>query len=219
MKKIFNFYFHGKRDKNNIALTFDDGPSKETEKVLDILKNQSAKATFFIWGQRIKTREKIIRRILKEGHELANHTYSHKRLWFKPIKFIKQEVEKCDKELNKFGTKTNLFRFPGFKFDIFSFIVLSKMKKKVIFSDVVSNDWTLPYFKTHYQLNAGLNKNKVIQRTLRKTKPGSILNFHDYLEGIGKHKEIIPLMQEILPKLKSKGFEFVTVSNLLNFKN
>ncbi len=218
MKRIGNLYFHGSRKEKKIALTFDDGPSKETEKVLNILKENNAKATFFIWGQRIKGREQIIKRILKEGHEIANHTYSHKRLQFKSRKFVEKDVKKCDEELKKFKIKTNLFRFPGFKFGITSLIVLRKMNKKLIFADMVSNDWTLPYFRQHYKLNMGLSRLKVIRRTLRKTKPGSILNFHDYLEGIGSHKEIIPLMKEIIPSLK-ENYKFVTVSELLGFNH
>ncbi len=215
MKKIFKIYSHGDREENKIALTFDDGPSKETEKVLDILKKYSVKATFFIWGQRIKGRESIIKRMINEGHELANHTYSHKRLIFKSWKFVEKDVEKCDKELGKFGIKTNLFRFPGFRVGIISLIVLFKMKKKLIFADMVSRDWALLYFRKHYGIKKGLNRDEIIKRTLKKTKPGSILNFHDYLEGIGDHKEIVPLMNQIVPKLKEKGFNFVTVSELI----
>ena len=60
---MFNIFFHGSRKNKKIAITFDDGPSKETEKVLNLLKKYDAKATFFIWGERIKGREKIIERI------------------------------------------------------------------------------------------------------------------------------------------------------------
>ena len=83
MKRVFNFYFHGNRSKKEIALTFDDGPSKETEKILGILKRHKANTTFFVWGERIKGREKTIKRIKKEGNEIGNHTFSHKRLLFK----------------------------------------------------------------------------------------------------------------------------------------
>jgi len=212
---MFNIYFHGNRKNKKIAITFDDGPSKETEKVLDLLKKYNTKATFFIWGERIKGREKTIERIKKEGHEFGNHTFSHKRMWFKSRKFMKEDIQKYDDELNKFEIKTNLFRFPGFKFGLNSLIVCWKLKKKMIFADMVSNDWLNPWLKMKCNKKGPVKIDKPIQKTLSKTKNGSILNFHDYLEGIGSHKEIIPIMEKVLPKLKEKGFEFVTVSELL----
>jgi peptidoglycan/xylan/chitin deacetylase (PgdA/CDA1 family) len=218
MEKIGNFYFHGNRDKNKIALTFDDGPSEETKKVLDILKRYNAKATFFIWGQRIKGREKIIKRILKEGHEIGNHSFSHKWLRFRSKKFIKKDIEKCDKELNKFNVNTNLFRFPAFKFGINSIMVCSKLKKKVIFCDVISFDWLNPWLKVRFKRKSPVKIGKVIKKVLVKTKKGSIINFHDYLEGIGSHKEIIPILKEVMLNLSKRRYEFVTVSKLLNFK-
>ena len=212
---MFNIYFHGSRKKKKIALTFDAGPSEETKKVLELLKKYDAKATFFIWGERIKGREKIIERIKKEGHEFGNHTFSHKRMWFKSRKFMKKDIQKCDDELNKFGIKTNLFRFPGFKFGLNSLIVCWKLKKKMIFADMVSNDWLNPWLKMKYNKKEPVKIDKPIQKTLSKTKNGSILNFHDYLEGIGSHKEIIPIMEKVLPKLKERQFEFTTVSGFI----
>lgn len=212
---MFNIHSHGSRKNKRIAITFDDGPSQETEKVLDLLKKYDAKATFFIWGERIKGREKTINRIKKEGHELGNHTFSHKRMWFKSRKFMRKDIQKCDDELNKFGIKTNLFRFPGFKFGLNSLIICWKLKKKMIFADMVSNDWLNPWLKMKYNKKEPVKIDKPIQKTLSKTKNGSILNFHDYLEGIGSHEEIILIMEKVLPKLKEKGFEFVTVSKLL----
>lgn len=217
MKKIGNFYFYGERNKKEIALTFDDGPSDETKKVLAILEKYNAKATFFIWGQRIKGREEIIKRIIKEGHEIGNHTFSHKWLRFKSKKFIRKDIERCDQELAKFGIKTNLFRFPAFKFGINSIIVCNQLKKKVIFCDVVSNDWLNPWLRTKFKRKTLVKIGKVIKKVVAKTKNGSIINLHDYLEGIGSHKEIIPILKEIMPKLSKKGYKFVTVSKLLNF--
>ena len=212
---ILRVFFHGSRKEKKIAITFDDGPAKETVKVLDILKKYDAKASFFIWGERIKGREKIIERIKREGHEFGNHTYSHKRLWFKSSKFIKRDIEKCDEELGRCQIDTDLFRFPGFKFGLISLIVCWKLKKKMIFADMISDDWLNPWLKKEYNKKETIKIDEVINRTLSKTKNGSILNFHDYLEGIGNHEKIIHIMEKVMPKLKEKGFKFVTVSELL----
>lgn len=199
---MFNIYFHGSRRKKKIALTFDDGPSKETEKVLDLLKKYNTKATFFIWGERIKGREKTIERIKKEGHEFGNHTFSHKRMWFKSREFMKKYIQKCDDELNKFGIKTNLFRPPCLAIGINLLVVCEKGKRKIIACDVISNDWKK------------LGVDKISNRVLRKTKNGSILNFHDYIEGIGPNKDLPRILEEVLPILKAK-YKFILVSDLI----
>ena len=174
---------------------------------MDILKKCKAKATFFVWGERIRGREKTIKRIKKEGNEIGNHTFSHKRLLFKSKKFIERDLVKLERELEKFKVKTDLFRFPGSKFGINSLIICSKFKKKVIFFDVISNDWMGPPIK------------KVVKKILKKVKNGSIISFHDYIEGVGPNKKILPILKEIIPLLKKRGYKFVTVSELLNFNS
>jgi peptidoglycan/xylan/chitin deacetylase (PgdA/CDA1 family) len=195
-------YFKRKNPDNKIALTFDDGPSEETEKILDILKENDAKATFFIWGQRIKGREKTIKRIIREGNEIGNHSYSHKKLWFRKRKEIEEEIGKCDEELEELRIKTNLFRPPAIRMGINLLLVCNKMKKKIIICDVISNDWKEQ------------DANKIINKVLKKTKSGSIVNFHDYIEGMGPNKNIVRVIQIIVPKLKEK-YKLVTVSELL----
>jgi peptidoglycan-N-acetylglucosamine deacetylase len=210
---MLNIFFHGNRNKNKIALTFDDGPSEETKKLLKVLKKYNAKATFFIWGERISGRENIINEMKNSGHEIGNHTYSHKRLWFKSRKFIEGDMEKCDEELKKFGIKTNLIRLPGFKFGINCLLICRKLKKKIIFSDIVSNDWRFPFIEEKKR-----NKfaESVVEKIISKTRNGAILNFHDYIEGGGKNNYIIEIIKKVLPKLKDKGFECVRVSDLIS---
>lgn len=202
MKRIGNIYIHGSRKENKIALTFDDGPSDETKGILKLLKKYDAKATFFIWGQRIKGRENTIDKIIKEEHEIGNHSYGHKRLAFKSKKYIEKDLKKCDYELNKFNIKTNLFRPPGLSMFYNLFNVCKKLEKKIIACDVISNDWR----------KKGIEY--AVKRVLKNTKNGSIINFHDYVEGIGANEEIIPILEKVLPKLKEK-YRFVTISELL----
>ena len=202
MKRIGNVYIHGSRKENKVALTFDDGPSDETKEVLKLLKKYDAKATFFIWGQRIEGRESTMDKIIKEGHEIGNHSYEHKRLAFKSQEYIKNDLKKCDYKLDKFEVKTNLFRPPGLSMFYNLFKVCKRLEKKIIACDVISNDWR----KKGIEYSA--------KRVLGKTKNGSIINFHDYLEGIGRNEEIIPILERILPELKNK-YKFVTVSELL----
>ncbi len=195
-------YFHGNRNSNKVALTFDDGPSEETEEILDALKENDSKATFFIWGERIKGREKIVKRIIKEDNEIGNHSYSHRNLWFKSKEFIEKDIKRGDSELERIGIKTDLFRFPSFRLGTNSFTVCKNLKKKVIFADIDSKDWKKPGIE------------KVVKKVSKQIKPGSIIDFHDYLQGIGYNKEIVPIVKRLIPKLKNK-YKLVTISKLL----
>ncbi len=198
-----NLYFYGNRKENKIALTFDDGPSEQTKKILEILKKNNVKATFFILGQRISGRESIIRKIEKEEHEIGNHTFEHQRLKFKTRDYIEKDLIKCDEELNKLGIKTNLFRPPAFSIGINLWMTCIKLKKKIIFCDLNSMDWIRPGVE------------QVVKKVLTKIKNGGIIDFHDYLEGIGSNEDIVPIMEKLIPKLKEK-YNLVTISELFN---
>lgn len=211
-------FSHGNREENKIALTFDDGPSEETEQVLDILKKYNIKATFFIVGKMISGREHIIERCKREGHDFGNHTYSHKRLWFKSKKFTRNEILQCDKALKEVGIQTNLFRFPGFRYDFNSLRVCRELGRKVIFGtpffDWVSYDWFNLWFKRRKDIRGQNKINFVVRKTLSGTRNGTVLIFHDYLQEIGPNKELIEILEQVIPKLREK-YEFITLRELL----
>lgn len=213
-------HFHGSRSERKIALTFDDGPCEETSQVLEILKEHGIRATFFIVGKMINGKENILDQAKRDGHEFGNHTFSHPNLLFKSKAFIENEITKCDRELEKVGIKTNLIRFPYIKGAWNAFSVCRKLKKKVIYVDITSfslksYDWWEPVQKQKGKLHRGIEIRDVIEKTIKDTRNGSILVFHDYLQGIGSHPELIPILKAVLPGLKARGFEFVTISELL----
>ncbi|MCT8975230.1 polysaccharide deacetylase [Clostridium sp. CX1] len=102
-------------NKNIIYLTFDDGPSSiVTNNILDVLKEQNVKATFFIIGNNVKGSEDVLKRIYKEGHSIGLHTYSHqyKQIYSSENSFI-EEMIKTSEEINRvIGIKPNIIRFP-----------------------------------------------------------------------------------------------------------
>ena len=200
MKTIF---FHGPRDKKKIALTFDDGPCKITLEILKILKKENVPATFFVLGKKIKGNENILKQMIKQNCEIGNHTYNHADLMFKTPKIIKKELIDTDKELKKLNIKTKLMRCPYFRCSLIAFLIAKQLNKKIIFADIDSNDWKKP------------GKNSIVEKVLRKAKNGSIIDFHDYLEGIGENKEVIPAIKEIIPKLKAQGYKLITVSKII----
>ena len=103
-------------EQKTIYLTFDDGPSdRVTPKILDVLKEEDVKATFFIVGQSAETRKYLLRREIEEGHTVAVHTYSHKysEIYSSPEKLI-QDIEKCNEVIKgAIGRPAALYRFPG----------------------------------------------------------------------------------------------------------
>ena len=87
-----------------IALTFDDGPTPEaTSEVLSVLRERGVKATFFLIGAEIEQRPDLARRIASEGHELGNHSYSHKHMVLKSPSFIRDEIERTDRLIRDSG--------------------------------------------------------------------------------------------------------------------
>ena len=104
---------HG-ADPDQIALTFDDGPNDpHTLRLLDVLAQHKAKATFFLVGKYVRQRPDIVRAIAASGHEIGNHTYSHPNLIFLPHWRVRQELEDCNKALaDELDRKPVLFRPP-----------------------------------------------------------------------------------------------------------
>lgn len=112
---IRNIYFS---DEKQVYLTFDDGPTKVTPQILDILKEYNVKATFFVLGKRVDQNPDILRRIFAEGHYIANHSYSHDYpSLYSSADSVVEEFNKTEasikKALNNPDYNTYLFRFPG----------------------------------------------------------------------------------------------------------
>jgi peptidoglycan/xylan/chitin deacetylase (PgdA/CDA1 family) len=177
-------------ENSKIFLTFDDGPNEYTLKILEILKNFDARATFFVCGKNLEKFPEIAKKIIENGHEIGNHTYSHSINFLFPWNFQK-EIEKTDKIIQKItGVKTRFFRPP------FGFLTpwlkneLLKNGYKIILWDIDSKDWQgkisdksrtfarLRYF-TQPQQAAGYSK--VRDKIFEEIKPNSILLFHDCL--------------------------------------
>jgi len=196
-----------KTSKKVMALTFDDGPHPQyTGQILDILKKYNAKATFFIVGENVEKNKKLLIRELEEGHELGNHTYSHPNSFTTSLSKLKEEVLRTDRAIyNATGTHPKHFRSPGGAFD--SEIVA--MSKQFNYDFVLwtwwedTKDWSRP------------GVNKIVNRVLSCPQNGDIVLFHDYVIGKSQTPQALEI---VIPKLKEMGFEFVTVSKLLEIQ-
>ncbi|MEM0231112.1 MAG: polysaccharide deacetylase family protein [Candidatus Woesearchaeota archaeon] len=199
--------------KNNIALTFDDGPTPSfTPEILDILKEHEAKATFFLTGKNVQRYPDICRRIVREGHELGNHTYSHFALTSVIPLTIRREIELCELAILKAtGRRTKYFRPPYGLYNRF-------VKKAVLESNYKMVMWSLRTYDSSY----GLMRKKMIEGlVLRKIKPGDIILMHDsksYIKNIMDNKATLKALPEILEYIQMMGLKPVTISELFQNK-
>ncbi|MCL6586613.1 MAG: polysaccharide deacetylase family protein [Anoxybacillus sp.] len=191
--------------KKVVALTFDDGPDVlYTPQILDILKEHHAKATFFVVGFRAENYPDIIQRQIKEGHELANHTYKHLDFRGKSTETITNEIKKTEAILYELTKKRPvLFRPPLGYFN-------QRVMKAATNEGYTVVMWSREQDTYDWQ-NPGTQK--IVRRVVQHIQPGQIILFHDH--GSGSRKQTVQALKEILPVLKEKGYTFVTVSELL----
>lgn len=187
-----------------IAITFDDGPSAEyTPEILDILKEHDARATFFVVGSRAQENPSIIKTMVKEGHELANHSFHHPDFTGISKEELISEMDNTSEVLeNLTGVEPQLFRPPG---GVYNDIIVDTANEEgymvVMWSwHQDTRDWKRP------------GVHKIVSTVLNNTKNGDIILFHDF--G-GDRSQTVKALKQILPQLKKEGYEFVTVSELL----
>ena len=193
--KFIRFFFPSiiwrkENSQNNIWLTFDDGPSpKVTPFILNTLKEEGVKATFFLVGKQIDQYPELFKQIISDGHVIANHSYSHKNGWRSNNTNYLHDIEKCQKLM----PHNKLFRPPYGKIYPLH-IKLLKKKYKLILWDVLSWDFCL--------VNSA---KKVKENVLKNTKSGSIIVFHNNQKSFKKLQEIL---KETIRELKQKKFVF-----------
>lgn len=183
-------------DKKVIALTFDDGPSKKnTNILLDILKMENVKATFYVLWSRVEEYPDILKREYNEWHEIGNHSYSHILLTRLSDRMMQEELYKTDQAIyNTIGIYPNTFRPP---YGWVNTGVLEKAAMPAILWSIDPHDW-----KTH---NMKRNINSIVN-----AKDGDILIMHDI------HEASVASISTIIKNLRDRGFTFVTISELLS---
>jgi peptidoglycan/xylan/chitin deacetylase (PgdA/CDA1 family) len=183
-----------------IALTFDDGPSATlTPKLLDLLAARHLKATFFVVGQNAADHPEILKRAVREGHEIANHSWSHPNLGKMSDEAVRRELQKTDDAIAAaIGKRPTLLRPPYGS-------ITARQKQwiheefgyRIIIWDVDPLDWKRP------------GPSVVTSRILKETKAGSIVLAHDI------HAPTVEAMPATFDQLIDKGFKSVTVTALL----
>ncbi|SKA93167.1 Peptidoglycan/xylan/chitin deacetylase, PgdA/CDA1 family [Caloramator quimbayensis] len=189
-----------------IYLTFDDGPSKVTSKILDILKEKNIKATFFIVGKEIPGNEDILKKIYSEGHSIGLHSYSHnyRKIYSKDEVFIEEMIKTQQNVKDIVGISPNIIRFPGGSKNNLDAQLLDKLHSlnfKIYDWNVSGEDGTNPS-ASPYTIYKSATKFKNPPKKI-------ILLLHS-----GKvNKNTINALPDIIKYYKDKGYTFKSIDN------
>ncbi len=184
LSKIFTSILWFKPDATNeIFLTFDDGPHPiYTLQILDILKFYQARATFFIIGQNANKYPQIVKNIYEKGHSIGLHSYSHPRFIGKSCQFILSEILKTQETIQKIINKqVTLFRPPYGYFTPQMLRICEQQQLKVVLWTTMSYDFQIKY-----------SNERIIQKIIKFSKPGSIHVFHDGHKNSRRTVDILP---------------------------
>ena len=183
-----------------VALTFDDGPDPYyTPRVLAVLDQQQVKATFFMMGRNVERYPDVAGDVLRRGHEIGNHSYSHPKLVLMSPRRVRDEIERTDKLLRDIGVSGDIhFRPPHAAKFIVLPCVLMQMNKLTVLGDVDPEEWK--------RRPAAV----MTESILRQVRPGSIIGLHDPAGA-----ETLRTLENILPALAAQGYRFETVSALV----
>ena len=183
---------------SQVALTFEDGPDIYTERLLNALEEQDAKATFFVVGDAASDFPDTINRILNTGNELGNHTYSHETLTKLDSSEIPYQINDLNQVIEQLtGTSTDLLRPP---YGAVNETVQENSDFPIILWSLDSGD------------NDTSEIGDIVQKVLENVKDGDIIRMHD------THETSVAAAEVLITELKNRGFELVTVSELARSK-
>jgi len=195
---VFSWKSAGKK----IALTFDDGPHPtQTPEILDILSEYGIRATFFVIGQNAEWYGDCLSMVYKAGHEIGNHSYSHANLTEAGYDGVCREIEEAERLIgNRIEYRPRLLRPPGGLLGEDLYRAAGERDYTVICWSVDTLDWAHTPSET------------IAQNVLSGAEGGDIILFHDYISGESPTPAALRI---IIPELLRRGYEFVTVSELI----
>lgn len=181
-----------------IALTFDDGPKDHTPELLDVLQQKDVKATFFVVGKQAEAFPQHLKRIADDGHEIQNHTYSHRSLEYLSEEEIEQEIFRTSAIVQALTGRTPTYlRPPGGH----EGKILPEVMKRFCLSTVM---WTVNCSKFE-----GTTTDKMVDHVVASSEPGAVVLMHN--------TEMVTLnsLPDIVDILRNRGYKFVTLSELV----
>lgn len=197
-----NSFYVGSSDEKKIYLTFDAGyDNGNLESILDTLKDKKVKATFFVTGDFVNRFSDLTKRMVEEGHIVANHSYSHKTINSESKEELENDLKKLEDSFQKVtGTEmVKVFRPPKGEFDRNSLLTLKELGYKTVFWSIAFEDWSEKHQRgKEYSYNSVINN----------LHNGAIILMHTVSKS---NREALP---EIIDEIISQGYEFSTVTEL-----
>lgn len=192
-------------DTMKIALTFDDGPHPSlTGQILDILDAHNVKATFFMVGINVFYYPEVAKEVLKRGHEVGNHTFSHSHIPKMSSSVLKREIEECEDILEELCEyRPHLFRPPQGALNEAVEHCAEQGDYALVLWSLDTRDWECK------------DTEQIVDTVLERIQSGDIVLMHDY---IGVASRTPDALRILLPKLLERGFEPTTVSDLLGMQ-
>jgi peptidoglycan/xylan/chitin deacetylase (PgdA/CDA1 family) len=195
----------GAKDRKSVAMTFDDGPSESTESVLGILQKYQVAATFFACGANVKRLPGVAHSVMNEGHEIGNHSHTHPHLYLRSRADIESEFSRAQQTIGEtLGIKPKMMR-PPFGVRWFGFRDMQRdLGLMGVMWTVIGLDWKLP-------------ANGIAARLRSGACNGAIFCLHDGRELDPKPdiSQTLKALDESIPALLDRGFQFETVSQII----
>lgn len=190
-----------------VALTFDDGPNgSDTESVLDVLEEEDVRATFFVVGKAAARYPNLLNRMVRAGHALGNHSWSHAHLNLRTRAGIRRELERTERAIFvATGERTRLVRPP---FGARSFSVLDEFRRLgytcVLWSVPLAHEWR------------GVGSAEIAARLLQRTADGAVLALHDGDRGrLAAREQIAAATRELIAGCRRRSLRFLTIPEML----
>lgn len=181
--------------RKTVALTFDDGPSKYTPQILDILERNEVKATFCLLGNKVGPYRKTARRIVTEGHRVCNHSRSHPDFTTLSSSAARSQIVWTQRKIRDVtGRDPKTFRFPYGSSNSRTRKVVRAQELRILGWTVDTRDWSRP------------GASVIVKRAVGGTRPGGVILMHD---GGGNRSQTVAALDRTIKQLKKKGYTFV----------
>jgi peptidoglycan/xylan/chitin deacetylase (PgdA/CDA1 family) len=197
--------WHGRREGRAITLSFDDGPDAETTpRVLDVLAAADVKGAFFLIGERAVRAPDVARRIADEGHDLGNHTWSHRSLWLTGPRATRHQVRDGHEAITQAaGRPPAFFRAPWGMTNVALFPVLRALGTPCVF-------WSI-----QPEGRRAVGAEEQVEHCRRRARPGAILDLHD-ADGVrGAGRRLLEALPALIGTLRAEGYDLVPLRDLL----
>ena len=185
-----------------IALSFDDGPDEYTSRVLDILKDYQVEAAFFCIGKKISGNEELIKRMIREGHIIGNHSFSHHPFFdlFSSRKML-DDIKQMNTVVEHITGLTPGFFRPPYG------VTNPNLKKAVLQSGLISIGWSIRSYDTVIK-----NQQHLLHKILFAVKPGAILLLHD------SSATMAAILPDLLKNIRARGYHIIRLDKMINLK-